>query len=116
MDNKGKRESNNGQLKPAVIQEFLRTRTSRKDNRDIVRDLLRGVGVDAMAAAAGRNGVAAALSGFDDSPDRIDPDPGRYAAAFSRLLGTAAERSSRPSPMLDWQASDLDLLVRPNAG
>lgn len=109
------RETGSGQLKPVAVQEFLRARTSRKDNRDIVRDLLRGVGVEAMAAAAGRNGVAAALSGFDDSPDRFDPDPGRYAEAFSRLLGPVAERTSRPTPSLDWQVSDLEVAAHPSA-
>lgn len=103
-------------LKPATVQEFLRAKCSRKENREIVRDLLRGVGVEAMATAAAKSGVTAALSGFGDSPNRFDSDPGRYAGAFSRLLGPAAERASRPAGTLEWQTSDPDLLTRPNAG
>lgn len=116
MHHTANREKDNGHLQPGAIQEFLRARTSRQDNRDIVRDLLRGVGVEAMAAAAGRTGVAAALSGFDDSPERFDPDPSRYSEAFSHLLGIAAERASRPSPTLEWQATESDLRVLPIAG
>lgn len=116
MSHTANREKEDGHLKPAAIQEFLRARTSRQDNRAIVRDLLRGEGVEEMAAAAGRNGVAAALSGFDDSPERFDPDPGRYAEAFSRLLGTSAERASRPTPTLGWQASEPDLREMANVG
>ncbi len=103
-------------LKPMAIQEFLRARSSRKDSREIVRDLLRGVGVEAMAAVATKSGVAAALSGFGDSPDRFDPDPSRYSDAFSRLLGPAAERASRPASRLEWQSADLEVGALPNVG
>jgi hypothetical protein len=115
--NKGtaKLEAGGNHLKPAAVQEFLHARSSRKANRDIVRDLLRGVGVEVVVAAAAKGGVAAALSGFGDSPDRFDPDPSRYADAFSRLLGPVAERASRPTPTLDWQVSDLELTAHPNA-
>lgn len=109
------REEDGGQAMP-TIQEFLRGRSGRQENRGIVRDLLRGVGVEAMAAAARKDGIAAALSGFDDSPERFDPDPGRYAEAFSRLLGTSAERASRPGPPLEWRATESSLHVRPTAG
>ena len=102
-------------LKPAAVQDFLKARSSRAETRDIVRDLLRGVGVGAMAAAAAKSGVTAALSGFDDNPERFDPDPIRYCYAFSRLLGPEAERASRPTPTLDWQVSDLELTAHPNA-
>ncbi|HEV7669942.1 MAG TPA: hypothetical protein VGS22_15575 [Thermoanaerobaculia bacterium] len=110
-------ESDSKPLKPAAAQEFLRARSSRKENRDIVRDLLRGVGVETITAAATKSGIAAALSGFDDNPNRFDPDPNRYSDAFSRLLGPAAERASRPASGLEWQASvDLELPARPSVG
>jgi hypothetical protein len=115
--NKGtaNQESHGKHLKPSAVQEFLRARSSRKENRDIVRDLLRGVGVETVAAAATKSGIAAALSGFNDNPNRIDPDPSRYSGAFSRLLGPAAERASRPVSGLEWQTSaDIDLPARPS--
>jgi hypothetical protein len=108
-------EASSKNLKPAAVQEFLYARSSRKDNRDIVRDLLRGVGAEVMAVAAAKGGVAAALSGFGDSPDRFDLDPSRYAEAFSHLVGPAAERASRPVPTLDWQVSDPEQVAYPNA-
>ncbi len=104
-------------LKAEAIQEFLHARSSRQENREIVRDLLRGIGLESVVAAAQKCGVAAALSGFDDRPERIDPDPDRYSDAFSRLLGPAAERESRPATVLEWQgAAKREAPVRPNAG
>ena len=108
-------EAGGEHLNPTAVQEFLYARSSRNDNRDIVRDLLRGVGVEVVVAAAAKSGVTAALSGFHDSPDRFDPDPSRYANAFSRLLGPVAERASRPTPTLDWLVSDPELTAHPNA-
>ncbi|MEP7009266.1 MAG: hypothetical protein ABJC13_02985 [Acidobacteriota bacterium] len=110
------KEAGSKNLKPMAIQEFLRARSSRKDNREIVRDLLRGVGAETMAAAATKSGVVSALSGFGDSPDRFDPDPSRYSDAFSRLLGPAAERASRPASGLEWQVVDREVVALPNVG
>lgn len=107
MIHRTSRENDGGHAK-ATIQDFLRGRAGRQENREIVRDLLRGVGVGAMTAAARKDGIAAALSGFGDSPERFDPDPGRYAEAFSRLLGADAERASRPGPPIEWQTSGFE--------
>ncbi len=109
-------KENDSRWQPEAIQDFLRARTSRQETREIVRDLLRGVGTGPVAKAAASGGVAAALSGFNDSPERFDPDPGRYADAFSRLLGAAAERASRSIPTLEWQAAEAESVARAGVG
>ncbi len=103
-------------LKPESARKFLRARSSREENREIVRNLLRGTGVETVAAEAARSGVTAALSHFDDNPERFDSDPGRYATAFASLLGPTAERASRPATKLEWQAPlEWEIPTRSNA-
>ncbi|HXU46611.1 MAG TPA: hypothetical protein VN783_13880 [Thermoanaerobaculia bacterium] len=76
------------------MESFLRARTSREENQEIVRRLLRGQSSELARAVSARTGVASALSRFGTHGSARADEPDRYAEAFAKVLGPDTETES----------------------